>query len=100
MPGMNQTGPNGAGPNTGGGHDVCCGEASENSFFGRGSRHPRGGGYGCHSRMVGFRPSLTSEDRREALQTHAERLKNRLDFIQKELDNGVTAFETNDVSES
>ncbi len=100
MPGMNQTGPNGAGPKTGSGRGVCCGGAAESGFSGgRGGQsphHPRKRGCGCR----GFAPALGSADRRETLQAQAEHLKNRLDFIQKELDNGVAVNETDDVSES
>ncbi len=96
MPGMNGTGPQGMGPRTGGGRGLCGGTPASGGFFGR-----CGGGYARHGRGVGMglgyqNVSGWGGNREDFLKSEAVHLKNRLDFIQKELDNIPVTQETDD----
>ena len=98
MPGMDRTGPQGMGPMTGGARGLCGGAPAGSGFFGR-----CGGGYarrgkGGMGRGMGFGPAIPPAgdvNRADFLKAEAVSLKNRLDFIQKELDN-ITVLEKTD----
>lgn len=91
MPGQDRTGPQGMGSGTGRGMGLCGGApAGGPAFIGRGARFFRGGGRGGCGFGAGFYP-VSGENREEILRAQQAHLKNRLDFIQKELDNGSKA---------
>jgi len=94
MPGMNQTGPRGKGPSTGGGRGPCgsdAGRSPQSGCCGGGAHHHgHGEEHGSHAGSCGVDLNLDATERRDALKAQAEHLKNRLDFIQKELDNVST----------
>ncbi|MEX1307865.1 MAG: DUF5320 domain-containing protein [Eubacteriales bacterium] len=98
MPGMDRTGPQGMGPMTGGARGLCGGTPAGNGYTGcRGGGARRGRGVKM-GRGMGYAPinTLTGEgNRADFLKAESDSLKNRLDFIQKELDN-ITSTEKTD----
>jgi len=91
MPRMDKTGPEGLGARTGGGRGICGG-APAGGNYGCGGRQMKRGG-GRRGRGMGFGTAgfgAVEGDREAFLKAESTHLKNRLDFIQKELDNITT----------
>ena len=116
MPGFNGTGPQGAGPMTGGARGYCVSAGGYNPGFAGGSGGSRGSGYGAgfgrgpgfrrglgpgmgmgrgfgHGRGYGWYPPaygatypLEPADETNALKAEADYLKNSLDAITKRLE--------------
>lgn len=104
MPRLDQTGPQGMGPSTGGARGECGDGQASRGYFGRsrrknaccGKRGRHGGGMEyCATDNPAF--DMNREGFLKAEQAH---LKNRLDFIQKELDNISTEAKKTDETES
>ncbi|MGJ4851597.1 DUF5320 domain-containing protein [Bacillota bacterium Meth-B3] len=89
MPGRDGTGPVGAGLMTGRGFGVCSGGApGYGAGRGAGLGLGRRGGRGCGRGFGGYVPSdrYGSLTRKEALSEHKKLLEDRLDFVNKQLD--------------
>ncbi len=81
MPGRDQTGPDGSGPN-GRGLGPCRDESATGSFFGRFARHSRAGGRGRMGRGRRFWGATDNTD----LAAEERYLKQRLAAVQEQLD--------------
>ena len=89
MPGMNGTGPMGAGPQTGRGLGYC-GKADADSFF-RGRGMGMGRGYSCgRGRGIGrfYQPvELTADQKKDILNQRKTFLENELSSLDEQINN-------------
>ena len=84
MPGIDGTGPMGAGAMTGRGFGFCGGGLDKRAGFGSGTACRRGFGRG--SRRFFANGKITAENRREILQAQKDELKNRLAAIDRQME--------------
>jgi len=94
MPGLDGTGPMGAGPMTGGGRGLCnpygrpyAGRGYGRGFGWRGFYPPQGGWYGpAYGPPYGSPYAMNPEDEANALKDEANFLKSEIDAINKRIE--------------